>query len=209
MLYDMKTLEARKRYKLLASLVVPRPIAWVSTISNDGSVNLAPYSFFNVMGHDPAVVALGILEHPEKTLKDTVRNITETERFTVNLVAEDQALSMNETATDLPNGESEADYASVQLCSAIANGVPGVAQSSVRLECQLMQTVPTRTQQRIILGEILSIYVRDALLIDPDTAQIDLDAHSPIARMGGPGTYCRTSDRFDIRRPDSQTQPID
>ena len=66
MQYDMLSLEARKRYKLLSSLVVPRPIAWVSTLSPNGVVNLAPYSFFNVMGHDPAVVALGILEHPEK-----------------------------------------------------------------------------------------------------------------------------------------------
>ncbi|WP_417268365.1 flavin reductase family protein [Celeribacter baekdonensis] len=209
MQYDMTSLEARKRYKLLSSLVVPRPIAWVSTLSPNGVVNLAPYSFFNVMGHDPAVVALGILEHPEKSLKDTVRNITEIGRFTVNLVTEELAPLMNQTATDLPYAQSEADMAAVALCPAATNGVPGIASSPVRLECQLMQIISTRTQQKIVLGEILSLYVQDELMIDPSTATIDLDAYAPIARMGGAGLYCRTMDRFNISRADSQTQPLD
>lgn len=209
MQFDMASLAARKRYKLLASLVVPRPIAWVSTLSSRGIVNLAPYSFFNVMGHDPAVVALGILEHPQKALKDTVCNITQTERFTVNLVTEELAPQMNQTATDLPYGASEADMAAVALCPGVANGVPGIAHSPVRLECQLMQTISTRTQQKIVLGEVLSLYIQDDLMIDPSTATIDLDAHTPIARMGGAGFYCRTTDRFNITRPDSQTQPLD
>lgn len=209
MQYDMTSLEARKRYKLLSSLVVPRPIAWVSTLSPSGVVNLAPYSFFNVMGHDPAVVALGILEHPEKSLKDTVRNITQTERFTVNLVTEELAPLMNQTATDLPYAESEADMAAIALCPAATNGVPGIASSPVRLECQLMQIISTRTQQKIVLGEILSLYVQDELMIDSRTATIDLDAYTPIARMGGAGLYCRTSDRFNLARPDSHTQPLE
>ena len=209
MQYDMTSLEARQRYKLLSSLVVPRPIAWVSTLSPNGVVNLAPYSFFNVMGHDPAVVALGILEHPEKSLKDTVRNITEIGRFTVNLVTEELAPLMNQTATDLPYAQSEADMAAVALCPDATNGVPGIASSPVRLECQLIQIISTRTQQKIVLGEILSLYVQDELMIDPSTATIDLDAYAPIARMGGAGLYCRTIDRFTITRPDSHTQPLE
>ncbi|WP_321367578.1 flavin reductase family protein [uncultured Celeribacter sp.] len=154
MQFDMTTLAARKRYKLLSSLVVPRPIAWVSTLSREGIVNLAPYSFFNVMGHDPAIVALGILEHPEKPLKDTARNITETGRFTVNLVTEALAAQMNQTATDLPYAESEADMAAIAMSPAIANGVPGIAHSPVRLECQLMQTISTRTSQKSFWGRL-------------------------------------------------------
>ncbi|WP_254679304.1 flavin reductase family protein [Celeribacter baekdonensis] len=161
------------------------------------------------MGHDPAVVALGILEHPEKSLKDTVRNITQTERFTVNLVTEELAPLMNQTATDLPYTESEADMAAVALCPAATNRVPGIASSPVRLECQLMQTISTRTQQKIVLGEILSLYVQDELMIDPSTATIELSAHAPIARMGGAGLYCRTIDHFNITRADSQIQPLD
>lgn len=161
------------------------------------------------MGHDPAVVALGMLEHPEKSLKDTVRNITQTEHFTVNLVTEELASLMNQTAADLPYNESEADMAAVELCPAAANGVPGIAPSPVRLECQLMQTISARTRQKIVLGEILSLYIQDELIIDPSTASIDLDGHNPIARMGGAGFYCRTVDRFDLTRPDSQTQPLD
>ena len=209
MQFDMTSLEARKRYKLLSSLVVPRPIAWVSTLSPEGIVNLAPYSFFNVMGHDPAIMALGILEHPEKPLKDTVRNIVETERFTVNLVTEALATQMNRTATDLPYAESEADMAAIAMSPATANGVPGIAQSPVRLECQLMQIISTRTSQKIVLGDILTLHVEDALVLDPETARIDLEAHLPIARMGGAGLYCRTGDRFTLARPDSNTQPLD
>ncbi|WP_434291276.1 flavin reductase family protein [Celeribacter sp. SCSIO 80788] len=207
--YDMTSLEARKRYKLLSSLVVPRPIAWVSTLSPEGVVNLAPYSFFNVMGHDPALVALGILEHPEKPLKDTVRNITETGRFTVNLVTEALAARMNQTATDLPYAESEADLAAVEMAPASANGVPGIARSPVRLECQLMQIIPSGTRQKIVLGDILALYVQDTLLIDSETVKIDLESHRPIARMGGAGIYCRTADCFSLARPDSETQPLD
>lgn len=207
--YDLASLEARKRYKLLSSLVVPRPIAWVSTLSPDGIVNLAPYSFFNVMGHDPAIVALGILEHPEKPLKDTVRNIMETERFTVNLVTEALAAQMNQTATDLPYAESEADIAALAMAPATANGVPGIAQSPVRLECQLMQTISTRTRQKIVLGDILALHVEDALMLDSEAAKIDLEAFLPIARMGGAGLYCRTADRFSLARPDRNTQPLD
>ena len=209
MQFDMTSLEARKRYKLLSSLVVPRPIAWVSTLSPEGIVNLAPYSFFNVMGHDPAIMALGILEHPEKPLKDTVRNIVETERFTVNLVTEALSAQMNRTATDLPYAESEADMAAIAMTPAAANGVPGIAQSPVRLECQLMQIISTRTSQKIVLGDILTLHVEDALVLDPETARINLEAHLPIARMGGAGLYCRTGDRFTLARPDSNTQPLD
>lgn len=195
--------------KRLSSLVVPRPIAWVSTLSPEGIVNLAPYSFFNVMGHDPAIVAPGILEHPRKPLKDTARNITETGRFTVNLVTEALAAQMNQTATDLPYAESEADMAAIAMSPATANGVPGISQSPVRLECQLMQTISTRTSQKIVLGDIFALHVEDPLILDSETARIDLQAHRPIARMGGAGFYCRTADRFSLARPDSKTQPLD
>ena len=101
MLFDMEALEAQNRYKILAATVTPRPIAWVTTLSESGVVNAAPYSFFNAMGHEPPTVAIGLLAGSGR-FKDTAANILETGEFVVNLVAETNAEAMNVTCIDAP-----------------------------------------------------------------------------------------------------------
>ena len=101
MLFDMETLEAQSRYKILTATVTPRPIAWVTTLSEDGVINAAPYSFFNVLGHEPPTLALGLLAGKDR-FKDTATNILATGEFVVNLVSEANADAMNVTCIDAP-----------------------------------------------------------------------------------------------------------
>src|ERR1019366_10270387 len=107
MQFDIDKMAAADRYELLLGTVVPRPIALVTTISNDGAINAAPYSLFNVMGHDPAVAMISVLAHPDGRLKDTATNILATKEFVINLVSEDVAHAMNITCIDAPPGKNE------------------------------------------------------------------------------------------------------
>lgn len=207
--FPFDALTAKDRYKLLTSLVVPRPIAWVTTRALDGSLNAAPFSFFNVMGHDPAVVALGILAHPVKALKDTARNIETTGEFVINLVDEALAPDMNATATDLPAGQSELDLTTVALADSTRVSVPRIASSPASLECRLLQTVPLSEKQWVILGSVLAVHVADALVLDAGRCHLDLARHAPIGRMGGAGIYARSTERFELARPDAATQPLE
>lgn len=209
MKFSFDTLSVKDRYKLLTSLVVPRPIAWVSTCSIDGQINVAPFSFFNIMGHDPAIVALGIMAHPDKPLKDTARNIEATGEFVVNLVDEALAPAMNATAADLPFGVCEIDLERMRTAPSSHVNVPRICASPAALECRQFHSVPMPGKQRIILGEVLAVQVADALVIDHQRCHIDLNRHAPIARMGGAGIYCRSTDRFELDRPDRATQPLE
>jgi flavin reductase (DIM6/NTAB) family NADH-FMN oxidoreductase RutF len=107
MQFDIDKMAAMDRHELLLGTVVPRPIALVTTISADGRVNAAPYSLFNVMGHDPAAAIISVLAHPDRRLKDTVSNVLATKEFVINLVSEPLAEAMNITCTDAPPGTNE------------------------------------------------------------------------------------------------------
>lgn len=207
--FSLDALPAKDRYKLLTSLVVPRPIAWVMTRSMNGRLNAAPFSFFNVMGHDPAVVALGILAHPVKALKDTARNIEATGEFVINLVDEASADAMNATAADLPAGQSELDLIAAALADSTRVDVPRIASSPASLECRLLQTVAVSEKQWVILGSVLAVHVADELVLDAARCHVDIARHAPIGRMGGAGIYARSTDRFELARPDAATQPLE
>ncbi|WP_454722927.1 MULTISPECIES: flavin reductase family protein [Cupriavidus] len=199
--FDFGTLPARTAYNLLTSAVTPRPIAWVTTVSKDGAVNAAPYSFFNVMGHEPPTVALGLLRHERRGHKDTAANILETGEFVVNLVPGHLAEAMNMTAADYPPGEDEIALAGL---APVASGMvrpPRIGGCPVAFECVSHTSIMTGPGQLVVIGRVLSMHVRDEVLLDPAKGYIDAPALGLISRMHGSGWYARATDLFQMARP--------
>ncbi|GHF40501.1 flavin reductase (DIM6/NTAB) family NADH-FMN oxidoreductase RutF [Deinococcus metalli] len=197
--FDLTTLPQAARYKLVTGIVVPRPIAWVSTLDAAGHVNLAPYSFFNVMGSDPPVVAFAPGDRSDGTPKDTARNIPPGGEFTVNLVSRELAEAMNATATDFPAHLGEPQQLGIPLEPGVSVRTPRVQGSPAALECREVQTVVIGAT-RIILGEVIGVSVRADAVLDAGKHYLDTAALDLIGRMGGRGGYATTRDAFTIDR---------
>ncbi|MCD0163035.1 flavin reductase family protein, partial [Deinococcus sp. 6YEL10] len=197
--FDLTALPAAARYKLLTATVVPRPIAWVGTLGADGHVNLAPYSFFGLMGSDPPVVAFAPGDRADGTPKDTALNIPPGGEFTVNMVSAALADAMNATATDFPHGHAEPDALGIALTPGVKVRAPRVAAAPAALECREVQTL-TIGRTRIILGEVLGLTLRADAVQDAARHHVDTAALDLIGRLGGRGTYAHTRDTFTIDR---------
>ena len=193
-------LAARDRYKLLTSLVVPRPIAFVTSQDADGLVNAAPYSFFNVFSDEPPLVVIGIGRRAGGALKDTARNIEAKGEFVINLVDEELAAAMNVAAVDFPPETSEPGPAGLGLAASIVVRPPRIAEAPVALECTLMHSLTTGPQQTIVVGHVRSIHVADQFVKDAARGHIHAEAMDLIGRLHASG-YSRCSERFDLERP--------
>ena len=199
---DLGPLKPRDAYALLISVILPRPIAWVSTLSADGRGNLAPFSFFQGVTANPPTLLFVVANTRDGSKKDTLRNVEATREFTVNLVPFALAEAMNATSASLPHGESEFERFGVRSAPSARVKPPRVADSPVALECVLDRIVTVGEGQlagNVVFGRILHAHVDDAVLgADgrPDPAKLDL-----IGRLGGEG-YVRTRERFDLRRPE-------
>ncbi|MGB8434998.1 MAG: flavin reductase family protein [Burkholderiales bacterium] len=193
--FDFQTLEVAKRYKLLAGLVVPRPIALVSTRDASGVVNVAPYSFFNALGDDPPICIISVENRDEGPLKDTARNILDTREFVVNLVDESIAEPMHACSAAYPPDTSELDQAGFTAAPSHRVGPPRVAESPVSLECRLHTHIPI-SLRHLLIGEIVWMHVRDGIL-DPASLRVVPDQYLPVGRFFG-NRYCRTRDQFEI-----------
>ena len=197
---DLEGQYADRAYTLLASLVTPRPIAWVTTLSPDGVINAAPFSFFNVLGDDPPIVGFCPGDREDGTPKDTARNVRLTHEFVVNLVDESVAEAMNKTAASLPYGVSEIEHAGVTLLPSSVVKPPRIAEAPASLECTEWGTLQIGGN-RLIIGVVKRVHVRDDLF-DPETQRIRSERLHIVGRMASPHWYCRTTDRFEMRRPD-------
>lgn len=186
-------LAPRERYRLLVGLVVPRPIALITSRGAGGIENAAPFSFFNLLGEDPAIVVVSFNPRADGTPKDTPRNIAETGEFVVNLVDEDLAEAMHLCSLAYPPEESEVDIAGLTLLASRQVKPGRLAEAPASLECRLVQTVKLG-ERTIVLGEVVHLHIRDAL-VDAGAKTIRLDAYRPIGRMLG-NVYCRTRERF-------------
>jgi len=182
-------------YKLLTNLVIPRPIAWVTTHNADGLINLAPYSFFNAVGADPVYVVISVGLNDAGEPKDTTKNILANHEFVVNMVTEDQFTAMNISAADFPSDESELSAAQLDSAPSVRISVPRVAQAQVSLECKLFSTQPLG-KNTLIIGEVVMFHVADQLL----GPRFHINNFAPLGRLGSPSVYCRTADRFDVKR---------
>jgi flavin reductase (DIM6/NTAB) family NADH-FMN oxidoreductase RutF len=182
-------------YKLLTNLVIPRPIAWVSTLSPSGVVNLAPFSFFNAVGAEPVYVVFSAGNNETGQPKDTTNNIRASGEFVVSLVTEDLFDAMNVSAADFPPEESELAAAKLHSAPSVRIKVPRVAEAQVSLECKLFSMQPLGVNT-LFIGEVVMFHVADHL-VGPG---LRINNFAPIGRLGSPSVYCRTTDRFDIAR---------
>ena len=197
--FPIDTMETGQSYKLLASVVLPRPIALVSTLDENGTVNAAPFSFFNLLGSSPPIVALGITNKDKDTPKDSRVNIARTREFVVNLVHAGLADAMNACAIDFPAGVSELDAAGLSAAPSIRVAAPRLAEARVSLECRLHSIVEIG-DNRIVLGEVVYLHLGDAF-VDGEMLRVHAEKLELIGRMHGGGWYVRTTDLFDLPRP--------
>jgi len=196
---DLEGQYASRAYPILANLVTPRPIALVTTLSPDGRVNAAPFSFFNVFGANPPILALAPGDREDGTPKDTALNIRLTHQFVVNLVDEPLGAAMNLCAASLPYGQSELDHAGLHPLPSSVVKPPRIAEAPVSLECVEWGTLNIGAN-RLVIGLIKRIHLRDELF-DAQKQRIRGDQLHLIGRMASPHWYCRTRDRFEMIRP--------
>jgi flavin reductase (DIM6/NTAB) family NADH-FMN oxidoreductase RutF len=196
---DLSQTSDSDRYKILASLVTPRPIAWVTTLNEDGGVNAAPFSFFNVFGSAPPLLGFAPGNRSNGDMKDTPRNLRRTGEFVVHMVEESMAAAMNATAAALPYGTSEVESTGLATVPSSTIKTPRLRDAAVAFECREWGMVEVGGN-RLILGIIQHVHVRDGIL-NPDNLHLDSSAYAPIGRMESPDGYCRTTDRFRMGRP--------
>ncbi len=201
MIIDVSTADVVSVYQALVGVVNPRPIAWVTTVDEQGRVNLAPFSFFNAFGANPPVVVFSPTNRRDGSKKDTLLNLMAVPEFVLNAAVEDLAAPMNATAKELPRGQSEAEFAGLVLAPSTKVRPPRVAASPVHLECRVRQIIPVgegAIAANLVIGEVLLMHIDDAVL-DP-AGRVDPRKLRTIARLGG-NFYCRSTDLFEMERP--------
>ena len=192
---ELARLPAQERYKLLIGLVIPRPIAWVSTWSENGVANCAPFSFFNVISEDPPLCILSFNHRSDGAMKHTLKNIRRTGEFVVNLADEANANALHASSAELPETESEFTKSGLTPVPAKMVQHPRIAEAAASLECRLERRIEFGPERELVIAEILLIHARDGI-IDPKTKRIS-DAYLPVGRLYA-GRYCTTRQRFDL-----------
>ncbi len=196
---DLLTTHADRAYPILAGLVTPRPIAWVTTLNEDGSVNAAPFSFFNVFGAEPPLVIFAPGDRDDGSPKDTARNCRRTGEFVVNLVDEPLAAVMNRTSAAVAYGVSETARESLETAASSSVTPPRIAAAPAALECKV-HSIQQIGENRLIFGIVQRVQVREEFF-DPATLRVRGENFHPIGRMSVPNWYCKTGDMFEMARP--------
>lgn len=198
----------REVYKLLTAAIVPRPIAWVSTVDAAGQPNLAPFSFFNaVCSRPPTILFCTGIRAVDRNPKDTFNNIRATGEFVVNFVTETLAEAMNITAVEAPPQVNEFERAGLTAAPGITVNVPHVAETPIYFECRLREIVTISEEPgggSIIIGTVTLMHFDETVYREGN--YIDFEAYRPVGRMTGAG-YVRTADRFDMPRPPGEIKP--
>jgi flavin reductase (DIM6/NTAB) family NADH-FMN oxidoreductase RutF len=186
-------------YKLLIGCVVPRPIAWVSSLSADGIPNLAPFSFFMAVCNDPPTLAFSSGRRAGAK-KDTVRNIEHTQDFVVNLVDDAHAEQMNLTSGEYAPEVDEFAVTGLTAAPSVKVKAPRVAEAPINMECRVVQILPVgHGPHTLVLGEIVQFHIRDDLY-NPDNGRIDMYKLHPVGRLAGE-LYSHVHDIFEMKRP--------
>jgi len=195
---DLKLAEVspHERYKLLIGLVIPRPIAWISTRSANGVANCAPFSFFNVFSEEPPLCVIGINPRSDGAMKHSLKNIRRTREFVVNLVDEATANAMHLSSREFAEDESEFEKAGLSEAPAALVQHPRIAEAAACLECRLERLIEISGTRQLVLGEILLVHARDGI-IDPQTKRISEERYRPIGRLFA-DRYCTTRQRFNL-----------
>ncbi|HRK17806.1 MAG TPA: flavin reductase family protein [Hyphomicrobiaceae bacterium] len=196
--FDFSDLKPIERYKLLCGIVVPRPIALVTSMDRAGRVNAAPFSFFNVFSEDPAQIVLGLQHRSDGSPKDTTRNIAETGTFVVNMVDEAIVELMNACATDFPSEIGEIAALGIETESSRRVPVPRIKGAPFALECRRTVSLAFTNTRELLIGEVVAVHGR-AGHVDPATFYIDDSVYRPVGRLAG-SAYCRQGETFKLPR---------
>ena len=200
-----KDLPSNQIYKLMTGSIVPRPIAWVSTVDMDGNPNLAPFSYFTaVSDNPPTILFCSGIRSVDGEAKDTYHNIKATGEYVVNFVNEATAEAMNITATEVPADVNEFERANLTAVPSKLINVPRVQESPISFECKLSQIVTIGEKPHgghIIIGEIVYMHFDDAIFKEGN--YIDIEAYQPIGRLMG-NQYAHINDLFSLQRPPSE-----
>jgi flavin reductase (DIM6/NTAB) family NADH-FMN oxidoreductase RutF len=200
MQFNPKDLEQSAIYKLLTGIVIPRPIGWISTISEDGIHNLAPFSYFNAVGDDPPHVMFSTV-HSNISNKDTLNNVLKTKQFVVNMVTEDLVEQMNMTSQPIPANESEFELAGLTPIESILVLPPRVKECKITMECEMVHHYKLENSKTggatIVIGKIVLFHIDESVLLD--NYKINLETYKPIARLAG-SNYSELGDIFSIKR---------
>ncbi|GGE45861.1 hypothetical protein GCM10011391_25890 [Pullulanibacillus camelliae] len=199
MFIEPKQQSIQDTYKLLIGAVVPRPIAFITTQNESGLVNAAPFSFFNVLCSDPALIGVSIARKDNGDRKDTAANIVTSKAFVVHIVDETNIQLVNQTAIDFPKDYSEVKEFGLTLKESHTIAVPGVKEAKIRLECTLHQLIPLGKgpTNELFIGEVIGIDIDDALY---DHGKIPEQVLQPIGRLAGT-SYTKLGETFSIPRP--------
>jgi flavin reductase (DIM6/NTAB) family NADH-FMN oxidoreductase RutF len=192
--YAPNDLSPRECYKVLTGFVLPRPIAWVTTIGPTGVVNAAPFSFFNVFCEDPPLCMFAVNQRPDGRPKDTQANIERTRQFVVNLADEPLARAMHDSSGDFPPDIGEPNYLGLKLAPSTKVAVPRLADAPWAMECKTWKTIDVNGDRQLIMGEGIHFHIRDELW-DDSTMRVRMERYHPVGRMFA-DRYCRTDDRI-------------
>jgi flavin reductase (DIM6/NTAB) family NADH-FMN oxidoreductase RutF len=200
---DFGAITEYQRYKLMASLIVPRPIALVTTQNADGVVNAAPFSMFNMLGEEPPIVMISINRLKDGGLKHTASNITASKEFVVHIADEPIAEKMHRCGANFPASVSELIEVGLTASPSRAVKPPRIAEAPVAFECVLWEKLETESRQ-IFIGKVLVLHARDDL-IDLERYRVRLQNYHPVARFGA-SFYIRSRDRFSIAGEDNEAR---
>jgi len=201
MLVDVKSTPVVEVYQMLVGLVTPRPIAWVTTRSKSGVVNLAPFSFFNVFGANPPVVVFSPTQKRDGGKKDTLLNIEANGEFVINASTEKHTQLINLSSTTLPIEESELTLTGQSTIASTSIQTPRLADVPFALECRVLQIMPVGhgpISANLVIGEVLTMHIDNDIL--GEDSQPDPRKLKAIARLGNE-YWCRTQDLFQMERP--------
>ena len=199
MFYTPDNRDAALKYDPLKAIIAPRPIGWISTLSENGVANLAPYSFFNAVGGNPPMLMFA-----SEGYKDTANNAAETKEFVFNYASKSLANEMNLSSANAPTGISEFDHYGIERAQSNLVAPPRVAAALAAMECKVVDVVETKdvegqkTGAVIIIGQVVGVYIDDMVIRD---GRFDVDAAQPLSRLGYMD-YGLTDDIHEMLRPD-------
>jgi flavin reductase (DIM6/NTAB) family NADH-FMN oxidoreductase RutF len=200
MQFNPQEMDQKSIYTLLTGAIIPRPIGWISSISEDGIPNLAPFSFFNAVGDDPPHVMFST-SRGNNTNKDTLNNVLRTKQFVVNMVTEELTERMNMTSHPIPAHESEFEHAGVTPLASVKIKPPRVKESLITMECELVHHYELENHKSggatIMIGKIVMFHIDQSVLLDD--YKINLDTYRPVSRLAG-SNYSKIGELFSIKR---------
>lgn len=199
--FDPKTIEERQNYKFLIGTIVPRPIAFVTSVAEDGTVNGAPFSYFNIVSSNPPMISVSVQRRNGEE-KDTARNIKQRKEFVVHIVDEENVEKINETAATLPANVSEIDRARLTLVESKKIATPGVKEAKVRFECVLETALELGEDGDVgvdlLIGKVVQYHVDEKVY--QHNGRIDVEKLGAVSRLAGQ-SYAKIGEMFEIVRP--------